>query len=272
MSSSNKQHRHTPTSRDQVILEHVARYRLTTLEVLGRTVLPGLSRNALNKITNRLCEAGLLQKYTLLHPVRYFVLGDWGARGLGFHEYRAHALGPQSLPQEFAILSFATLGAKPHLRLTTAEVLLRCPWLPSVMASAPHCIDRAEVLELIRVDLGGPADHVARKSALDLVNRLRISEFPPLVADGRFRFVVITSTSGKARRLLPHVPVLEQPHDRNRVPKSGPGALPPDADLNQPLADFMNRSSRHDGLPTVSGMSDLMHMRPKARRTASNVA
>lgn len=200
---------------DRLILEHVARYRLTTLEALGRAVLAGLSRNALNKITTRLCTSGLLQKYTLLHPVRYFVLGDWGARGMGFREYRAHPLGPQSLPQEFAVLAFAALGAKPHLRLTTSEVLQRCPWLPMYMASAPHCIDRADVLELVRVDLGGPADHVARKCAVDLVNRCRIREFLPLVAERRFRLVVITSTSGKAT-------AIQRALDRHELP---PGLL-----------------------------------------------
>lgn len=211
MTAKNKTHRHTPNSRDRLILEHVARYRLTTLEVLSRAVLPGLSRNALSKVTNRLCSADLLQKHTLLHPVKYFVLGDWGARGLGFREYRAHPLGPQSLPQEFAILTFAALSAKAHLRLNTSEVLKRCPWLPTYMASAPHCIDRAEVLELVRVDLGGPADHVARKCAVDLVNRCRIREFPPLLAEGRFRLVVITSTTGKAT-------AIQRALDRHELP------------------------------------------------------
>ncbi len=198
MASNNKQHRHTPTSRDRLILEHIARFRLTTLEVLGRAVLPGMSRNALNKITNRLCASGLLNKYTLLHPVRYFVLGDSGAHGLGIGSHRVNPLGPQSLPQDFALLAFATLGAKLHLRLTPAETLARCPWLGASLASAPHCVDQVKVLELVRVDLGGPADHVARKCAADVTRRCRIREFVPLVAAGQFRLVIITATSGKA--------------------------------------------------------------------------
>jgi hypothetical protein len=117
---------------------------------------------------------------------------------MGISGYRAMPLGPQSLPQEFAMLSFATLGAKPHLRLCHEEVLERCPWLPMYMANAPHCLDHVDVLELVRVDLGGPADHVARKSATDLANRCRIREFPAMIADQRFRLVVITSTIGKA--------------------------------------------------------------------------
>jgi hypothetical protein len=99
---------------------------------------------------------------------------------------------------EFGLLAFATLGTKLHMRLTPAEVLGQCPWLTLILASAPHCLDPAEVLELVRVDLGGPADHVARKCALDLAKRCRIPEFPALVAANQFRLVVITATTGKA--------------------------------------------------------------------------
>ena len=207
MNSKRTQHRFNPSSRDWLILKHVVRYRLTTLASLKKTVLPKSSRNALNKATNRLCAAGLLRKYTLLHPTKYFVLGESGARWLGVGEHRSTSLGPQSLPQEFALLAFATLGTKVHLRLTTAEVQERCSWLPSSLAGAPHCLDQANVLELIRVDLGGPADHVARKCAADMRNRCRIREFPPLVAARQFRLVVVTATTGKAnaiQRALDH--------------------------------------------------------------------
>lgn len=198
MACKSTNHRRGPTNRDRLVLEHVARYRLTTLKVLSRAVLPGLSRNALNKIANRLCAANFLQKYTLLHPTRYFVLGEAGARALGVGIHRATPLGPQSLPLEFAVLAYATLGNKPHKRLTSSDVRQRCPWLPAALADTPHCVDQADVLELVRVDLGGPVDHVARKCVADITERCRLPEFAPFVAAGRFRFVVITATSEKA--------------------------------------------------------------------------
>jgi hypothetical protein len=64
------------------------------------------------------------------------------------------------------------------------------------MTAAPHCIDQADVLELIRVDLGGPVDYVARKYATDLISRCRIREFPKLLAERCFRLVVFTFTTG----------------------------------------------------------------------------
>lgn len=201
--------RRGPTERDQLILEHVARYRLTTIKAIQRVVLPGMSRNAIDKITSRLCDAGLLRKHILLYPMKYFVLGEVSVRNMGLGAHRATPLGSQSLPQEFALLAFATLGPQQHLRLNAAEVKKRCPWLPLALTVAPHCIDQSNVLELVRVDLGGPADHVARKCAADLAERSRIGEFLSVVAAGQFRLVVITSTHGKVaaiQRALNHHP------------------------------------------------------------------
>ncbi len=196
--NSKRQHRQNLSDRDRSILEHVARYRLTTLEALRSVVLPKLSRNALNKITGRLCKLGFLKKYKLLHPQKYYILGERGVRSLGVGAHRAAPLGSQSLPHEFALLAFATLGTTQHLRLNAVEVRQHCPWLPLSLAMAPHFLDDAGVVELVRVDLGGPAHHVARKCAADLSIRSRIAEFPPFVAAHRFRLVVITISTGKS--------------------------------------------------------------------------
>ena len=148
MNSKRQKQRHGPNERDRLILDHVTRYRLTTLDAIGRVVLPGLSRNAVSKIANRLCDAGLLRKFRLLYPMNYFVLGELAVRSLGIGIHRAKPLGSQSLPQEFALLAFATLGTHQHLRLNAAEVKRRCPWLPLSFAAAPHCLDEANVLEI----------------------------------------------------------------------------------------------------------------------------
>ncbi len=207
MNSKRQTQHHGPNERDRLILVHVTRYRLTTLDAIRRVVLPGLSRNAVSKIANRLCDAGLLRKHRLLYPMNYFVLGELAVRSLGIGVHRAKPLGSQSLPQEFALLAFATLGTHQHLRLNAAEVKRRCPWLPFSFAAAPHCLDEANVLELVRVDLGGPADHVARKCAANLTERCRVPEFLTLVAAGQFRLVIITATTEKVaaiHRALKH--------------------------------------------------------------------
>ena len=56
------------TGRDRQVLEHVARYRMTTTTTLRQSLFPKLSSNAVGKIANRLCRAGFLAKYPLVHP------------------------------------------------------------------------------------------------------------------------------------------------------------------------------------------------------------
>jgi hypothetical protein len=200
------------SNRDRKIIEHVARYRLTIIEVLCRRVLPGLSPNAVAKIANRLCRSGYLRKFTLLHPTRYFVLDTRGAQWLSPNSDRTGPLGPQSLPMEYAVLVYATLGKRLHTRLTAKELLLEHPWLTATLANAPHCRDDQDgILELVRVDLGGPADHVARKCTTDMNKRWPLHEFLPLVKQGRFRLVVITATSEKVNALRQAMEAREWP-------------------------------------------------------------
>ncbi len=189
---------HRLMPRDRQILQHVARYRLTTTPVVQRLFLGQHRSNAVIKVTTRLCRLGYLRKHPLLHRRSYFVLAAGAAQLLGLGEHRSRPLGPQSLPIEYAVLAYATLGKQLKLRLFAAEVRQRYPWLPQALAQAPHCWDDAgQCLELIRVDLGGPADHVARKCLADIRQRLRIPEFSALVAAQRFRLIIITATKEK---------------------------------------------------------------------------
>jgi len=174
---------------------------LSTCAVLRRSVLAGLSRNAAGKLLNRLCRAGQLRKHPLLHPTPYYVLGEAGAKSLGLNTQRALSLGPQSLPLEYAVLIYAACGQPPRTRLTRREVRQGYAWLPVPLAAAPHCRDADGVLELVRVDLGGPAAHVARKCAADINHRRQFREFTELAAAGRFRLVVVTATKEKAAAL-----------------------------------------------------------------------
>lgn len=190
------------SERDRNVLNHVARHRLTTIAALRRTPLRGLSRGAVSKIVSRLCEGRFLHSYPLSHPSRYYVLGAEGIRALGLSGHRSRPLGPQALPMEFAALAYATLGKRSRQRLLLSEVQTRCPWLPIQFATAIHCYDEHEgVLELLRVDLGGPPDHVARKCLADINVRYRLNEFSALARAGKFRLVVITSTPAKGAAL-----------------------------------------------------------------------
>ena len=70
------------------------------------------------------------------------------------------------------------------------------------LTAAPHCLDESQpntpCLELIRVDLGGSADHVVRKCTHDIERRFTLAPFQQIFRTQQFRLVVITGTAPKA--------------------------------------------------------------------------
>ena len=189
------------TPRDRRIMQHISRYRITTNEVLSRTLMDEASPNAIVKVTRRLCRLGYLRKFPLIHPQCYFTPGERAVRDLGIPAHRSQPLGPQSLPTEYSVLAFALLGQTPHPRLTADELRKRHPWMSSGLVESPHCTATEagrDILESVRVDLGAAADHLARKCDADLQVRVEFREFFPLISCRRFRAVVLTATTEKA--------------------------------------------------------------------------
>lgn len=187
------------SQRDRRIIEHVGRYRLTTIDVLCRAVTPGVSAAALSKVVRRLCSQQMLTRHQLLHPTCYFVLGSAGASLLGMSKVRTRPLGPQSLPMEYGLLLHAVLGQTRRRRLTNDELKQLCPWLTGPLLDSPHCLDeKQQTLELVRVDLGGAADHIARKVRRDIMQRRQLLFFDNFVGESRFRLVIITSSREKS--------------------------------------------------------------------------
>ena len=186
------------SARDYAILHLADRLRVLTIAILRKGVLAGLSRSGASKIVNRLVRSQHLCGYTLFHPTRYFVLGDQGARLLGRTNHRTLPLGPQALPIEYTTAVYRVLGRTPRKRLMRSEVQEIYSWLTGQLMDAPMCIDEAHsVLELLRVDLGGPVDHIARKCRADIDERSGIPEFNALIKTKCFRLVVITGTKEK---------------------------------------------------------------------------
>ncbi len=185
------------TDRDQSIVQMTDRYRIGTNAAYRRLIFAEQSLNAVTKVTARMCRQGWLQRYPLIPPEDYFTLGPQAVRQFGYAPRRTEPLGPQALPIDYAVLLYATHGERS--RLMTSELTELAPWLPAELLHTPYCRTAGGVLELIRVDLGGSPQHVARKAAVDCSRRLEIPEFQQLVDQQRFQLVVLTTTASKAR-------------------------------------------------------------------------
>lgn len=185
--------------RDKAILDHILRYRLTTNAVLHRTLFPEQSMNAVTKVTARLCQRGLLRRYPLVPPETYFTAGPEAVRQFGVPSRRTEPLGPQALPIDYAVLIYATHGKHSCRRMTSDELAAYMSWLPDELTRTPYCVGDGGRLDLIRVDLGGSPQHVARKAAADVSARLSIPELAELAATDMFQLVILTTTDDKAR-------------------------------------------------------------------------
>lgn len=189
------------TGRDRDIIEHVVRDRITTNEVIQSRYFDESHASAVTRATARLCAAGWLSAFPLLYPTKYFIPGKLTASAYGLPIGRTYPLGPQALPREFAVLKYTAANAPNVIRLSNQEILLSAAWYQTEWMQASHCqreVDSKLVLELIRVDLGGPADLIARKCRKDVEARRKLQAFTEMVAEGRFSMVVVTGSTAKA--------------------------------------------------------------------------
>lgn len=113
-----------PQDRDRRILEHVGRYRLTTADVLHARFFATL--DAAKAVIKRLAASRgrqLLQARPLGVGRRvYYHLTAAGVREIGVPASRAEALGPQALPEAYAILVHCCKHSRDRQIFTRAEL------------------------------------------------------------------------------------------------------------------------------------------------------
>lgn len=195
----------TLSSLKKHIVEHVVRDRISTNEFIEKRFFANRHPSIVTRATSQLAEQGWLSSFPLLYPTKYFVAGKRAAAAYGLPVGRTQPLGPQSLPTEYAILEYTAANASVVKRLTGSELQSQVPWYGSECMTAPHCQRHSSdglLLELIRVDLGGSADHVARKCRGDVEARLMHREFLELLSSGGFSIVVVTGSIAKADAIL----------------------------------------------------------------------
>lgn len=184
--------------RDAAFVNFTFRYRIGTNRAYAKCLLAGRSLNAVSKVTARLCANGLLTRFMLIPPECYFRLGAKAVNSLGLSPRNIEPLGPQSLPIEFATLVYATQSETAKRRLSHLDLTEYAPWMPEEFRTLPYCVAADGRLELIRVDLGGSPQHVARKTSIAVHEHLKLPELADLAATKRFQVVLLTTSSQKA--------------------------------------------------------------------------
>ena len=192
------------TASERRIVEQVVRDHIATNDSIQSRFFAAHHRSTVTRVTSRLCAAGWLAESWLVYPRKYFLPGPLAVAAYGIPQQRQNPLGPQSLPTEYALLEYTGANTDEVTRATSDELLQRYRWYRHEDLFAPHCLRRRDeqwTLELVRVDLGGPADLIARKCRDGVQARKSTVAFDKLMLSGGFSIVVITATRSKAKAI-----------------------------------------------------------------------
>lgn len=191
--------------RDNEILDFINRYRMATREILHRKFFDDSELNAVTKVTTKLVDANYLLSYPLYGNSKYFVLGPVGAKARGRPPRVSKPIGPQSLLIQYGLLEYCEAPNTHRERLTVSELqklyqgILQKGLEPSnYVTDATGDVSK---LQFVRVDGGGPADHVIRKIRLDIATRTTNAMCAALNSMSRFEVICMTYSQSIAKQI-----------------------------------------------------------------------
>ncbi len=210
--------------RDRAILEHVARYRLTTLPVLHRLFFPERTDEAAKSVVKRLTPE-FLGAQPLYGRRVFYQLTTTGARLLGEAEEAARPLGAVARPTRLAVLDYCCLAHQPERRrFTRREFAEAFPDLAEVPFTDFTLDDAGPRLTRLHVDLGGDYRRFLRKLREYLARDLACPPFARLVRERCFALAVLTAEEAKRDAFLEAL---------RRTPLSAPTSVEVVPDLAQ---------------------------------------
>lgn len=182
----------------QAILQHLARYHMSTLPVLSRLPeLQSLGAARLKQHLRRLSRSGVIGNAPLLRNQEYLYLTD------GDHA------GPHSEVakiRNYAMLLFCCLSSTSRDRLTRDDFQQHFPDLYRPGRPLHYYMDVSgprPCLGFARIDTGGHGrwDRIIARARSDICSHELHPPFRKLMAEGQFEVSILTATLPKAERI-----------------------------------------------------------------------
>ena len=191
------------TERDQSILRHIERYRITTREALHRTLFPKVAINAVTKVTSRLLAEGWLNQYPVFYKSFYLTLAPRATELLGTAEtVPTEALTLEALRATYGMLAFCCLSKRPRCRLSAGEVQEDHPQLyfPNLNSDRYYldATQRPMTYGIMFIDDGSAAAQMVAGYRDDLQARCQRGGFHEFLGAGQFCLAVVTATAERA--------------------------------------------------------------------------
>ncbi len=180
------------------ILQHLARYRMTTLPVLNQLPELGpLGAVRLQQQLQRLSRSGQIASAPLFHKREYLYLA--GTDPTGPHS-------EVSKIRNYAMLLFCCLSNTSRDRLTESDFQEHFPDLYRPGRPLHYYMDISgskPCLGFMRIDTGGRGrwDRVIARARSDICSHELYPPFRKLIATGQFEVSILTATLPKAERI-----------------------------------------------------------------------
>lgn len=197
------------TDRDNEILKHVARYKLTTPDALRRLFFadakPGGEKNVLRRLVGE-----YLQTQPLFGKRVYYQLTSLAAKTLGESDESATPFGPQALVRLFGVMGFCCLGKTIIQVFTRGEFIKAFPtFAESLDLGQTHFYldydGRTTRLGQILVEQGGEYQRIINKCRKIVERGREITGFQEIIADELFVIAIILAEDSKREILYTQI-------------------------------------------------------------------
>ncbi len=194
------------TERDCEVLDHVVRYRLTTLDSLHKAFFAKSLYQAVGKVTRRLVRNGWLIRHALGPRRCYFTLSPLSARMLRCPSGTpTKALRSEVLLDEYGLLTYCCQAEHQRKRLSREELDKDWPQLVCDESdSSRYFLDsgyRPSRCGMLWVDRGEDFEQFLANCRKDWNARCRRAAFRRHIGQGGFRLVIVTATEERASML-----------------------------------------------------------------------
>lgn len=186
----------SPREREDNILDHIGRYRVTLRAVLERLFFEDAS---CNNVVQRLVRQGKIRarEKGLAGKLNYYQLTTAEARRRVLPTSRAAALGARALHVHLGVLWFCCMLDRPRRRIEEDEVQSLFATLPSQL---PHCAEDGNPPRIIRIQVTDPTARVTgvvkrfRRSLYDAVDDPKIAGW---VHARRYAFALLAESRAR---------------------------------------------------------------------------
>ena len=194
------------TERDRAVLEHVARYRLTTAETLqGLFFSDASTDDAVKSLLRRLRRGGYLESAPLYGRRHYYHLTRRAALLFGLSPAVGTPAGIQAVRQRYGVLAFCCQGARRRQRFTREEFRAHFPDLARELSPGDYAIDTdpsgQDRMVNIRVDFGRETRSLVRKCFNLAAHFLSCRSVYAFADEDRFGLALVTADHHKRKVL-----------------------------------------------------------------------